>query len=732
MHDQSLDRVTYVLITPAHNEAEFIDDTIQSVIRQTALPSKWVIVNDGSTDDTASIVGRYAGTYEWMELVNLPAREGRSFAAKAQAFKVGEERLKGLEYEVIGNLDADVTLDDDHFEFLMGKFKEDNHLGVAGTIFRGPGYSSDTDSFEGPNYVSGQCQMFRRQCYEEIGGYFPSRVGGIDWIAVTTARMIGWKTRSFREKSFFHNRILGTADRGDLAARFMYGKQDYYLGGHPIWQLFRCLYQTAKRPYLLGGIALLGGYLTAALDRTERPVSDELMRFHRKEQMAKLRSILAALCSFKRMDAFEILPIQQPSRPAVGSVTSSLPTERIWSALSRFIDWLNRYGEASYDHQSYFASDVGRRAKALYYTRPLIGKVAVSPMVLSEAFVPSARRLFWKPQRFPIADAHYAMGFAFLAQVSGQHQYYRKAVHFLEVLQETRCPGYDNHCWGYPFDWETRRGTIRAGTPFITTVPYVYEAFKEVYQIDRDAKWRQIMQSAAQHALLDYKDFETSANASSCSYTPFPEHSVGVINANAYRAFLLTSASVDFSEQRYWRVAEKNLKFVLESQIADGSWNYANDGERDFVDHFHTCFILKALAKIEAMTGHPGCTKAIERGVSYYARNLFDERGLPRPFSRAPRLTVYRRESYDYAECLNLGILLRGRFPRLDELFSIALDQILTYWQKPDGSFRSRQLHLGWDNTPMHRWASSQLFRSLCLILYRNTPNSGLEYLKPT
>jgi biofilm PGA synthesis N-glycosyltransferase PgaC len=287
MHDQSLDRVTYVLITPAHNEAEFIDDTIQSVIRQTALPSKWVIVNDGSTDDTASIVGRYAGTYEWMELVNLPAREGRSFAAKAQAFKVGEERLKGLEYEVIGNLDADVTLDDDHFEFLMGKFKEDNHLGVAGTIFRGPGYSSDTDSFEGPNYVSGQCQMFRRQCYEEIGGYFPSRVGGIDWIAVTTARMIGWKTRSFREKSFFHNRILGTADRGDLAARFMYGKQDYYLGGHPIWQLFRCLYQTAKRPYLLGGIALLGGYLTAALDRTERPVSDELMRFHRKEQMAK-------------------------------------------------------------------------------------------------------------------------------------------------------------------------------------------------------------------------------------------------------------------------------------------------------------------------------------------------------------------------------------------------------------------------------------------------------------
>jgi hypothetical protein len=239
------------------------------------------------------------------------------------------------------------------------------------------------------------------------------------------------------------------------------------------------------------------------------------------------------------------------------------------------------------------------------------------------------------------------------------------------------------------------------------------------------------MQSTAQHVLLDYKDFETSPNASSCSYTPFPENSVSVINANAYRAFLLTIASLDFSEEKYWRVAERNLNFVLESQNTDGSWYYAGDGKRDFVDHFHTCFVLKALAKIEALTGHPGCTKAIERGIGYYTENFFDEQGVPRPFSRSPRLTVYRRELYDYAECINLAVLLRDRFPKLDDLLSIVLEQILTLWQKPDGSFRSRQLHLGWDNTPMHRWASSQLFRSLSFMLCRNTPNSGLKCLKP-
>src|ERR1700723_1289222 len=219
--------------------------------------------------------------------------------------------------------------------------------------------------------------------------------------------------------------------------------------------------------------------------------------------------------------------------------------EQVRASVLRFVGWLDRYGETSYDHQSFFASDLARAAKSLYYKKPLLGTLAVSPMIFCEAFLPSARRFFWKRQRFPIADAHYAMGFAFLARALGQKQYYERAVHFLEVLKETRSPGYENYCWGYPFNWETVRGTIVSGTPLITTVPYVYEAFREVYQIDQNPKWRQIMQSIAQHGILDYKDFKSSDNASSCSYTPFPENSVGVVNANAYRAFLLTCAAYD-------------------------------------------------------------------------------------------------------------------------------------------------------------------------------------------
>ncbi|MGC2213244.1 MAG: prenyltransferase/squalene oxidase repeat-containing protein [Silvibacterium sp.] len=404
-------------------------------------------------------------------------------------------------------------------------------------------------------------------------------------------------------------------------------------------------------------------------------------------------------------------------------------TDRVLESSLRFVAWLDSYGETSYDHQSYFAGPVGGAAKALYYRHRLLGTMAVAPMIFSEALVPSMRRLFWKKLRFPIADAHYAMGFAFLSQVEGSELYYRRAVHFLQALKETRCPGYERYGWGYPFNWETRTGTMTEGTPMITTLPYVYEAFREVYAIDDDLHWRDIMRSIAEHARLDYRDTPVSATASTCAYTPAPEDRGGVVNASAYRAFLLTCAAEDFSDERYNRIAEKNLNFVLESQNPDGSWYYSMDGARDFVDHFHTCFVLKALARIEKLTGNPACTHAIETGVAYYLQNLFREDLLPKPFSRRPRMTVYRYELYDIAECINLAVLLKGRFPRLDKILASLVNW--AEWQKRDGSFRSRRLMLGWDNVPMHRWAQSQMFRSLCFLLIQEKRGNVPEMACP-
>jgi hypothetical protein len=385
------------------------------------------------------------------------------------------------------------------------------------------------------------------------------------------------------------------------------------------------------------------------------------------------------------------------------------------AALDRFVAWFEAYGETSQDHQDFYASRVGRAAKHLYYRSPTLGKAAVLPMVVCEAFLPWTRRFYFPRMRLPIADAHFAMGYAALHQMTGERRHLERAIHFLDVLEHTRCPGFDRHGWGYPFDWQTRNGILPRGTPLVTTTPYCYEAFTDVDRLSPAPRWRAIMRSIADHVLLDYGDVELAPGVATCTYTPTGGERV--VNASAYRAFNLFSAWREFGDERYRATADRNLNFVLQCQLSDGSWPYAVDGTRPFVDHFHTCFVMKALAKIEALTGHAGCREALDRGVAYYTQHLFDEAGLPRPFARAPRLTVYRRELYDCAECINLGVLLRGRYPSLDAAVDRTVTEIVQHWQLPDGHFRSRKLLLGWDNVPMHRWGQSEMFRALCLRL---------------
>ena len=305
--------MNYVLITSARNEEAVIRHTLESVTAQTRLPQHWVVVDDGSTDRTAAIVKEYSERHPWIDLVSRPPRRDRSFAGKANAVNMALERIRaaGLEFEIVGNLDADVSFESDYMEFLLAKFAENPTLGVAGTPFtQEGGYDSTRDSFEGQNYVAGPFQLFRDQCFRDIGGYVANHAGGVDWIAVMTARMKGWTVTAFPEKRFHHHRAMGTAERGRVKAMFSYGQKDYYLGGSPLWQLVRSCYQTTKQPLLLGGLSLFAGYTWASLSRMPRAVSPELMRFHRAEQMRKLRAVLGSLSRFRKVDAFKLE--QQP------------------------------------------------------------------------------------------------------------------------------------------------------------------------------------------------------------------------------------------------------------------------------------------------------------------------------------------------------------------------------------------------------------------------------------
>jgi glycosyltransferase involved in cell wall biosynthesis len=250
---------------------------------------KWVIISDGSTDGTDTIVEKYMDRHSWIELVRMPRRGMRHFAGKVDAFNEGYEKVKHLDYDIIANLDADISFDADYFSFLLKKFSEDPLLGVAGTPFREGRYQYDY-RYTSIEHVSGQCQVFRRECFESIGGYIPRELGGIDLVAVIMARMRGWRTRTFPEQFFVHHRKMGTAKGSSLKARFVDGQKDYLLGTHPLWEICRTLYQMTKSPVFLGGFVLVSGYLLSVIRNTERSIPMEVMQFRQKEQMERLRN----------------------------------------------------------------------------------------------------------------------------------------------------------------------------------------------------------------------------------------------------------------------------------------------------------------------------------------------------------------------------------------------------------------------------------------------------------
>lgn len=280
----------YVIVTPARNEAKFVGALIEAVAAQTVLPLRWTIVSDGSTDGTDEIIRRYADQYSWIHLVRMPERSARNFAGKVFAFNAGFETVKDLPYEAIASMDADLTFDAQYFEFLLSKLTDDPSLGLVGTPFEEEGRTYDY-RFVSIEHVSGACQLFRRECFAAVGGYTPLEGGGVDHVAVLTARFRGWRTRTFVEKVVYHHRPQGSANRSVWRDKYRIGKLDYDLGGHPLWELFRAAYQMSKPPYFLGGLLILSGYAVTMARGKPRAVSGEITRFRQREQMERLKRI---------------------------------------------------------------------------------------------------------------------------------------------------------------------------------------------------------------------------------------------------------------------------------------------------------------------------------------------------------------------------------------------------------------------------------------------------------
>jgi glycosyltransferase involved in cell wall biosynthesis len=287
---------SYVLVTAAYNEGAFIENTIRSVISQEVPPAKWVIVSDGSTDNTDEIVRTYAVQYPFICLHRITKDHPRNFAAQVNAINTGIAELAGTEYDFIGNMDADVTMEPSYFRLLLAKFRDDPRLGLGGGMiceqdvdgnFKGRKTNSRTS-------VAHACQLFRKECFASVGGeYIPLPYGGPDTYAETTARMRGWHVESFEDLTVFHHRPTGSAG-GLLKSYFRQGKMDYSLGALPLFEIFKLAKRVGVKPYLVGSVVRFAGFVHSYSQREQRAVPADFMNYLRSEQRRRLINLFRA------------------------------------------------------------------------------------------------------------------------------------------------------------------------------------------------------------------------------------------------------------------------------------------------------------------------------------------------------------------------------------------------------------------------------------------------------
>jgi hypothetical protein len=380
-----------------------------------------------------------------------------------------------------------------------------------------------------------------------------------------------------------------------------------------------------------------------------------------------------------------------------------------------FVTWLDRYGEQSYDPYDFWTTSLGRKAKRLYYRRPILGSLAAPPFVFLDTFIPSSRRLVASPQRFPIADAHYALGFFAWGKATGDPRAISRGEGFLAELHRSRSPDFDEFCWGLPFNWESRLGTISARTPLITVVPYAYDAFEKGHEATGNPDHLDVLESIARFAHDGIPVTELDDGAAAAAYSPFDRSMI--VNASSYRGYLLASAGRRFRREEWTDEAGRNIAFVLASQRSDGAWPYAATNGNDFIDNFHTCIVLKNLFRFWSVTGRAEVLDSVRRGYGYYRHHLLDENLQPIPFAVQSRIALHRRDLYDYAEGINLAGLLREVEPEAEEVLQRLLTELTSGWALPDGHFVTRRLVIGTNKVPYHRWAQSQVFHALASYL---------------
>jgi hypothetical protein len=401
--------------------------------------------------------------------------------------------------------------------------------------------------------------------------------------------------------------------------------------------------------------------------------------------------------------------------------------EELWRSLGRFMRWLEAAGGVSYDSYDIWGTKFGIWGRRLYYSSRPAGTPFVAPILLMEILLPQWRAWFVNKNRFATADAQAGLGWLNLYEITRDKEYLEKAAALGRELLASSIPGYHGRCWGYPFDWQQTQGFWKKNSPLITSTPYCFELFAKLADITGDAAHLETCRSIAQFIHKDLCDTPASATAAAGGYLPGDRSRV--LNASAYRAMVLFEAAARFGVEEYAATARGNLNFVLENQRGDGAWLYSLDEGERFIDHFHTCFVLKNLWKTNRRLKSREISAAIVKGFAFYRRELFDAEGLPKPFVIRPRAPVVRLEMYDFAESIGLGAMLAREIPGAMEMAGNLARALCRDYQLADGHFVTR-VYLGGIRHKLGylRWPQAAIFCALTgYLLELNSSQSHTE-----
>ena len=385
--------------------------------------------------------------------------------------------------------------------------------------------------------------------------------------------------------------------------------------------------------------------------------------------------------------------------------------------ISKFSEWLNTTNYISYDQYDFWSTVYGKWAKKVYYDNKKIGTLFVAPIFLLELLLPSSRKLFVPKRRFPIADAHLIMGFLNLFLLKNEKHYLSEAKKIADDLLVQSISGYSGYCWGYPFDWMTNRGLWPKDLPLITSTPYAFEAFLSLYDVTKEQKYLDIAHSIAEFAYNDINETKIDDETSASSYSPIDKSLVN--NASAYNGFLHIEAYKRFGEEKFLHRGRRFINFVINNQREDGSWLYAiNNPQDEFIDNFHTCFVLKNLYKANLVLKENKISNSIKNGYEFYRKELFYDKDTPKPYAHLKRINFIKIELYDYAEGINLGCLLKDEIPTSFDLSIKLANDILENFVEKIGYFTTHINFLGIKNRiPYLRWAQAQMFFALTTLL---------------